>query len=347
MRMRYMLVMVAFAIAAVLTIATSSRPFEDRVAQAVALQHFDTTACPISEDAIRKADVETLVFCEELGLIAYDASRRYGKTAHRVFAVYRREDVFGSILDRYGHAVVPVVAYFVEHGSTEMRLKQTLADMAERIRKGEMPDFALAEITPEQYGLIAIHEINRRGHEILAEFEIVKNEARRKHVTRSIYGAKNVLLGGVTNVETVLVRGERLPTWSETAAAALDVAILTAGVGAVGGAVKGVRAAKATRAATAAARIKAAGVGAVRAVAVVGKGAAVASPVAFAYAAVAHPDLVASAGGWVAGQAGLPEWSGMFAVYFVGVSFVLVLLRFVLRPVIALAGYSLRMRYVL
>jgi hypothetical protein len=91
----------------------------------------------------------------------------------------------------------------------------------------------LADITREQIGLIAIYGLARRGNEMLAEFEIVEGAAKRRPVTRLLLGLKDLLLGGVGDIETILVRGERLPSWKEVGFAALDVTIVTSAVGAV------------------------------------------------------------------------------------------------------------------
>jgi hypothetical protein len=52
-------------------------------------------------------------------------------------------------------------------------------------------------------------------------------------MTRLMLGLKDLLLGGVGDIETILVRGERLPSWKEVGFAALDVTIVAGGVGAV------------------------------------------------------------------------------------------------------------------
>jgi len=70
-------------------------------------------------------------------------------------------------------------------------------------------------------------------HEMLAEFEIVDGTAIRKPMRRFFFGLKDLLLGGVEDIETILLRGERLPTWKEVGFAALDVTIIAGGVGAV------------------------------------------------------------------------------------------------------------------
>ena len=68
--------------------------------------------------------------------------------------------------------------------------------------------------------------------------------------------------------------------------------------------------------------------GAYEAISTVGKTGVFVAPIAFAYVAITRPQLIASAGGWVAEQLGSNRFVGIFAVYLIGT---LLLLQF-LRP---------------
>jgi hypothetical protein len=73
--------------------------------------------------------------------------------------------------------------------------------------------------------------------------------------------------------------------------------------------------------------IRVAAEGAYEAIAVVGKTGAIVAPVAFTYLAITRPQLVASAGGWIAEQLGGNRIVGIFAVYLIGAFLVLQFLR--------------------
>jgi hypothetical protein len=106
-----------------------------------------------------------------------------------------------------------------------------------------------------------------------------------------------LLLGGVGDIETILVRGERLPTWKEVGLAALDVTVVAGGVGAVAKAVRiGVGTAEVVEKST----VRLAAEGAYEAISAVGKTTVRVAPIAFAYVAITRPQLIASAGGWIA-----------------------------------------------
>lgn len=349
MRTSFILV-AALALAAVLTLRFEwgERPdFENQVARAALTEELrrDGTLCPLNSRALDQSPDWVLAACAEGGLGWHEAARRYGDDAARVFFVYGDDPQFRTVFHRLGHPVVPVVAYFVRNGSTHYLLRESFGQSLSRLWNDGAVGFMLAELTPEQYGLLAIHELEARGHEMLSEFEIAGGVAVRKPLATTLLGAKNLLLGGVSDLEAVIARGERLPSWSEMGWAVLDAAIVGGGIGA---ATKALRAAKAPAAAAARgtvslASVRAAGRGAVRSLATVGTAAGVTAVVALAYVAVTRPELVAGAGGWLAEQAGLPGWSGVFAVYALLSLALFALLRIVLGPITWLMSLLVRL----
>jgi len=346
---------IAALIAALLTMASDRRGFEELAVRAAIADEarVQGSKCPLSQEYTDKADIGLLSICLKYGLSAYEAARRYPATAAKTFAVYGEDETFRTVLDRYGHSVIPVIAFFVEHGSREFQIRQAVGDALQQMWDGKKPKWKLADITREQIGLIAIYRLAARGNEMLAEFEIVDGAAKRKPMTRLMLGMKDLLLGGVGDIEIVLVRGERLPSWKEVGFAALDVTIVAGGLGAAAKAARlgvataetveksGVRlgaegaAAEKNTMRLAAAEgtaennvIRVSAQGAYEAISTVGKTGVFVAPIAFAYVAITRPQLIASAGGWVAEQLGSNRFVGIFAVYLIGT---LLLLQF-LRP---------------
>jgi hypothetical protein len=369
---------VAASLAAVLTMVSDRRGFEELATRAAVASEVRAQGakCPLSQEYADKADMGLLAVCLKYGLGAYEAAVRYPVPAAKVFAVYGDDETFQKILDRYGPDVIPIVAYFVENGSREFQIRQALGEAVQKIWEGKKPKWELADITREQIGLIAIYHLERRGHEMLAEFEIVDGVAKRKPVARFFLGAKDLLFGGVGDLETILVRGERLPTWKEVGFAALDVTVVAGGVGAAAkvarlgvgtaetveksairvaaeGAAErnavrlaaadavennAVRVAAENVAETSAVRATAAGAAEKNAlrlaaesaygtISAIGRAGVVIAPVAFAYVAITRPQLIASAGGWIAEQLGFNRFVGIFAVYLIGIFLVLQFLR--------------------
>ena len=66
--------------------------------------------------------------------------------------------------------------------------------------------------------------------------------------------------------------------------------------------------------------------GAFEAITAVGKTSKRIAPMAFVYIAITRPELIASAGGWIAEQFGINRLLGIFAVYMIGIFLVLQLL---------------------
>ena len=365
---------IAALIAALLAMASDRRGFEELAVRAAFADEgrAQGSKCPLSPEYTDKADIGLLSICLKYGLSAYEAARRYPATAAKVFAVYGEDETFQMVLDRYGHAVIPVVAFFVEHGSREFQIRQAVGDALQQMWDGKKPTWKLADITREQIGLIAIYRLAARGNEMLAEFEIVDGTAKRKPMTRLMLGMKDLLLGGVGDIETILVRGERLPSWKEVGFAALDVTIVAGGVGAVAKAARlgvataetveksavrlgaeGAAAEKNTMRLAAAEGtvennvIRVSAQGAYEAISTVGKTGVFVAPIAFAYVAITRPQLIASAGGWVAEQLGSSRFVGIFAVYLIGtlllVQFLRPLwwcLRMVGKPIFRLTRYA-------
>ncbi len=348
---------IAALIAALLTMASDRRGFEELAVRAAIADdaRAQGSKCPLSQEYTDKADIGLLSICLKYG-----------------FAVYGEDGTFQMVLDRYGHPVIPVIAFFVEHGSREFQIRQAVGDALQQMWDGKKPKWKLADITREQIGLIAIYRLAARGNEMLAEFEIVDGTAKRKPMTRLMLGLKDLLLGGVGDIETILVRGERLPSWKEVGFAALDVTIVAGGFGAAAKAARlgvgtaetieksavrlgteGAAAEKNTMRLAAAEGtaennvIRVSAEGAYEAISTVGKTGMFVAPIAFAYVAITRPQLIASAGGWVAEQFGSNRFVGIFAVYLIGTLLVLQFLRplwwclrTVGKPIFRLARYA-------
>src|SRR5713226_453199 len=121
-----LLLVIAASIAAMLALMSDRRGFEELAVRAAIADEARAQGakCPLSQEYTDKADVGLLSICLKYGLSAYEAARRYPATAAKTFAVYGEDGTFQMVLDRYGHAVIPVIAFFVEHGSREFQIRQ-------------------------------------------------------------------------------------------------------------------------------------------------------------------------------------------------------------------------------
>jgi hypothetical protein len=318
----------AFVAAVLITAFADRRPFEELAERVTIAEQASAPGakCPLSRQYINESDLNLLRVCLKYGLGAYDAAQRYPHSAEKVFAVYGEDPTFQTVLDQYGHQVIPVVAYFVENGSFELQARQALGEILQQLWSGQRPNWTAAKLTREQIGLIAIDEIAARGHEILAQFEIVDGIAKPKPITGFILEAKQFFLGGVGDLEKVLVRGERLPTWKEGGVAALDVTVVLGGVGAFAKVARVGREALVEKGA-----LRLGIEGAYGTVSAVGRAGWGIAPYALLYVAVTRPMLILSLAGWVAEQLGFNPIVGIFAVSFVVILLALRLLTRLIR----------------
>lgn len=297
------------------------RTFEVRVAD-IAMRSTGEQTCPLSVAALSSATDLQLRACAEDGLMGYIAATQYPANG-TVFEAYANTPVFHEVLDRYGPQVVPVVAYFMEHGSKMMRAQATLAELWSQLKRGGDISITPIELSPEQYGLMALLAIQKEGNGFLTEFTFLEDGSVARVQTERIWAIlKDTLSGGLINLEIKMRRGERV-TFRDGAMAALDGFVLA------GPLTKGARlliglreveelsivskdATIADRAAmswdtlTATSRT------------VIGKAWATAkygAPFAVVYVAVTHPSLISSGGKFVARLMRIPEWVGAVSAW--------------------------------
>ncbi len=290
---------VACTIAVSLTIlwARGEQNFEYRATR-TALWYEAKAACPLSDERKRAEDLGMLSICANFGLIGYDSAQRYRDIAPHIFVVYGEVPEFRAVLDTYGHHVIPVIQYFRERKSREFRIRADLSQILDalvNLRKVE----GFPELTPDQHGLIAIHEIKRRGHALLAEFEI-SDGIGRKPITRALSTVIDVFAGGITELEAAIIRGDR-PTWKQVGHAVLDATIILGGTSLV---------VKSLQVARHGALIAKAG-NVMHAMGTVWRVAAITGATTVAIVVVTNPGLIASAVGQLAELAGLPSWAGV------------------------------------
>jgi hypothetical protein len=312
--------LLAFFAAAVLagTLTSLARPhhgFEADLAQLDAV-----VSCPLKGEILKNVPTDVVAVCAKYGDVAFRIAQRYPDKAPRLFALYGDLPQWKEVLDRYGHEVVPLVWYF-EQGSKEIQVRQALGRAVEGLVHGERPAFKIESMTPEQFGYVAILMLEDRGYDLLGQFEFKDGEARRRPVERALSTIKELFFGGVSQLERVLVRGERWPTFGEIGSAALDVAVVAGGMSAIARLRIAGEAAEDARAATRFGRLSALEVstGAIGdSVMTVGRKVVPAAAVlGVAYLAVNHPHIVTGAGQWIAERVGVAPWVGAFGIWLV------------------------------
>jgi hypothetical protein len=312
--------LLAFLAAAVLagmltSIAKPRNGFEEDLARLEAV-----VSCPLKQEVLEHVPTDVVAVCAKYGDVAFRIAERYPEKAPRLFALYGDLPQWKEVLDRYGHEVVPVVWHF-QQGSKEIQVRQALGRAVEDVLHGERPLFKIEDMTPEQFGYVAILMLEDRGYDLLGQFEFMDGGVRRRPVERALSTLKELFLGGVSQLERVLVRGERWPSFGEIGFAALDVAVVAGGISAITRLRIAGEAAEDARAATRFGRLTAVEVGSEAigssAMTVGRKVLPAAAVLGVAYVAVTHPHIVTGAGQWIAEKAGMSPWVGAFGIWLV------------------------------
>jgi hypothetical protein len=315
--------------------ARSRGSFEEDIA------HLEAGAsCPLNEEVLRHAAPDVVAVCAKYGDVAFRIAERYPKIAPRLFTLYGDLPQWKEVLDRYGHEVIPIVWYF-QQGSKEIQVRQALGRVVEDLLQGERPVFKIEDLTQEQLGYVAILMLKDQGHDLLGQFEFVNGEVRRRPLQSALSALKEIFLGGVSQLERVLVRGERWPSFGEIGSAVLDVAVATGSVSALTS-LRAAGPAAEDLASTRLGRLTALEVGSEA----VGNSAMTlgrkilptAAVAGVLYLALTHPHVVTEAGEWIAERAGLPSWVGAFVVWMI----LIVPIAVLMLPVVLVANIATR-----
>jgi hypothetical protein len=348
----------AVAGASLLSSGSSTHPYEDRLLEVAVHQSFGELAPQVTQEPreiqallLDYADDEQLLLQTRLALLTYP------DLAHRILPVYGDRPEFRKVLEKYGEAALPPIAYFMDHDLASLELRHTLGEWMDRLKRqrddtgaaqGDMePRNAASEtgstLTEEMRGWYAIHFLLDEGHDFLGQFTIGQDHTvTRVQTERILEGVSDFFFGGTRNLE-VKWRTEENIDGSDWGWAALDVIVIA-------GSVKLLRAVRAARAGSYAA----AGAGAGRfswRVAAFGSrilarggrmGIAVArfgAIPAAVYLMIRHPSLINSTLSEFAHWAGIEPWIAQFVFWVVALWIVFSLSRLLLGPLsLALRG---------
>lgn len=268
----------------------------------IALKYEMGDKCPLSYASLKSEDVGLISICSTFGLKSYLAARDNREVAGALFATYGELEDFRFVVEKYGAEALAVIQYFRERDSREFRIRARLHQLWERFRSAEPLDVPPVKLTPDEHGFIAIQELKRGGHELLAQFEFLDG-VKRKQVKRLISTAVNLFTSGITDLEARMIRGEKV-TWKHVAHAALDVSVIVGGAASIAKVLHGAKAVHKT------AVVAKAG-GAFSTVRTVVKTVAIVGTVSVAAVVAYNPSLMITAAGWIAEQVGLPAWAGV------------------------------------
>jgi hypothetical protein len=237
--MSLLLVCVAVAGAAWLVDGTSTPAYEDQLIGVAVHQSFGDSATEVAAEPMEVqallldyADNELLLLKARLALL------RYPDLARRILPVYGGELDFQMVLQTYGEAVLPPIAYFMDHELASLEVRRVLANRVEEAKLfyaqqvGTSQEVALPdkapdpELTAEGRGWYAVNFLLEDGYDFLGQFAVTPDgKAEWVQTERVTEGLMDLLFGGVQGLETRWRLGEEIKG-SDLGWAALDVVVI-------------------------------------------------------------------------------------------------------------------------
>jgi hypothetical protein len=341
--------LLAVAAAAWLAGGPPAPPYTDQLLGVAVRQTFAEAAPQIASEP---PEVQALLLDyadrPELLLKARSALLRYPDLARRLLPLYGSEPEFQGILLDYGEAVLPPIAYFMDHDLTSLELRRALGEQVETIRHfygrfiGSPSQPTASDpppaLTPELRGWYAVNFLHEEGYDFLGQFTVsADGKADWVQSRRVLEGMTDLFLGGIRGLETKWRRGDEIEN-GDLGWAALDVAVIAASVKLV----KAVRAARAIAPVAGGASTEAMGIstrvalfgsrvlarGSRLGIAVARYGAVPAA----AYLMIRYPSLINATMAELAGWLGLEPWAVQFLFWFLVASVTLRLALFLLGP---------------
>lgn len=174
---------------------------------------------------------------QELVLTSLLALKKYPSFASEVFTEFGQETEFKQDLVKFGHGVVPVIAYFLKHEDMGLTAQETLGNLWQTVQ-GTLSDLntVIPKLTAQQRGWYAINAINQDGYNFLGQFALDKNQtAHWVQTDRAAKALTSLFSGGIRDLEAKYQTGEKITQddvlWASADAVALvgSIKLLKAG----------------------------------------------------------------------------------------------------------------------
>ncbi len=211
---------------------------------------------------------------------AWLALRKYPQKAPRLLDWYGQDLDFQNILEQFGPEVIPVIDYFVTHSILSLNALNAVTQTASSIEQESksmwhnltgtapaniapvdqstnQPKDQSIELTPEQRGWAAIHDIRLEGNHFLGQFDIDSTGNAHWNTTdRITQDVGRFLTSGIADVERKHDLNEKI-TATDMGWAAVDALPVVAGLKLLKLGKVGAETAKETKAVEAVAKSKA------------------------------------------------------------------------------------------
>jgi hypothetical protein len=240
-----LLICLSVAGAFMLTSGSATQPYENELLEVAVHQSYGDLAPQVMEEPPEiQALLLDYVDDEPLRLQARLALIRYPDLAHRILPVYGNEPLFQEVLLEYGEAILPPIAYFMDHDLTSLEMRRTLDEWLDQIQlvygqPGTQDEAVSApqtepesgtRLTPEERGWYAIHFLVEEGHDLLGQFTVRPDgTVEWVQTERVLEGLTDFFFGGIRGLE-IKWHEEKEIEGADWGWAALDVAVIAGSV---------------------------------------------------------------------------------------------------------------------
>ena len=347
------IVLVAMALAGLLSLTASNEPFEETLVRLEVERALPALEPTLQEES---AEINALFLHyasdQALWMSAALAILRHGDIARTTLLDYGLSPQFQQVLVRFGADAVLPISYFRDHDVTTLRAQHWIGERYQQVSRwwGDEPsdsdelgdadvEVAMAELTPLRRGQMGLALLDSNGHGLLNQF-VVDDEGNVAWLQgeRLVSGVGDFFTSGLRDLESQWRRGEAIGA-SDLGWAGVDLLVMASTV-------KVLRAGRAARTARlGGVEAQAARTGVRQGIvatsgrfATLPRMAKVAAVASTAYVVIRHPSLVSALGAHLSHWLGWPTWLGQFLVWMVVLLPLLLVLRFsyrwLLRPLI-------------
>ncbi|RUR28136.1 hypothetical protein [Vreelandella nanhaiensis] len=353
MRSRLIVLVIALVLAGGLSALASSEAFETRLVRMETQQALPSIKATLAQES---ADLNAVFLHyasdQALWMNAHLAILRYGDIARVALLEYAALPEFQQMLVRFGpDAVLPII-YYRDHDIATLRaqhwvgehyqqLSRWWKEKTEEVQRQGGPT-EVAAWSPYRRGQMGIALLNAEGHGLLNQFVVdSEGDVHWLQSERVVAALSDFFTSGIRNLENQWRRDEAIDT-ADVGWAGVDLLLMASTI-------KVLRAGRVARGARVGSiEVQSARAGLRQGIVASGgrfaslpRIAKVVAVATTAYVVVRHPSLVSALGANVAKWLGLPVWLGQFAVWFLVLLPVLLVVRVVWRFIVAPALWLL------
>ena len=340
------IVLVAMALAGLLSQTASDEPFEETLVRLEVERALPALEPTLQEES---AEINALFLHyasdQALWMSAALAIMRHGDIARSTLLDYGLSPQFQQVLVRFGADAVLPISYFRDHDVTTLRAQHWIGERYQQVSRwwGDEPsdsdelgdadvEAAMAELTPLRRGQMDIALLDSNGHGLLNQFVVdVEGNVAWLQGERLVSGVGDFFTSGLRDLEHQWRRGEAIGA-SALGWAGVDLLVMASTV-------KVLRAGRAARTArVGSVEAQAARTGVRQGIvatsgcfATLPRMAKVAAVAGTAYVVIRHSSLVSALGAHLSQWLGWPTWLGQFLVWLIVLLPVLFIARFVYR----------------